>query len=403
MLHLSEHTRSQPVSLTLEQQAVLSKDFQALFEPAAEGRVFVTPRDRVGIVTVGDLQISVRPKFPIRRLLQMLAEAADPYRWLDLDVSSIAETSLHDAVAALFARSCLQTFQRGVLRSYHREQQNLAYVRGRIRIQQYLQAPQPVPIPVTADLFDDDVLENQVLRAALTYLRSLPGLSPSTRSEVLRALRTVDHVQPLREPLRALRGLAWTRQNFHYRSILTLAELILAGGSLSDGASSISHSGFVIDMPRMVEQWVRSQLRTAWGLSPAQMRDSWGGQLWLDGAHRVELIPDLAVRSAGEWQFVGDVKYKALRSDGAHRDDVYQMLAYLTGTGLQEGVLIYVGIDGPNETLVLPQNRQRIQVVSINLDSDSASRTLQQYARNSASGAPQTAVLSTTPSRLSDG
>src|SRR5690625_1516320 len=93
---------------------------------------------------------------------------------------------------------------------------------------------------------------------------------------------------------------------------------------------------------RMVEQWVRSQLRTAWGLSPTEIRDSSGGQLWLDDARRVELIPDLAVRSQGEWCFVGDVKYKALRSDGARQDDVYQMLAYLTATGLSDGTLIYV-------------------------------------------------------------
>ena len=112
----------------------------------------------------------------------------------------------------------------------------------------------------------------------------------------------------------------------------------------------------------MVEQWVRSQLRTAWGLSPTEIRDSSGGQLWLDDARRVELIPDLAVRSQGEWCFVGDVKYKALRSDGARQDDVYQMLAYLTATGLSDGTLIYVDIHAPDEMLYLPQDGRTIRV-----------------------------------------
>lgn len=151
-----------------------------------------------------------------------------------------------------------------------------------------------------------------------------------------------------------------------------MAELILTGGSLLEGGSSMAHSGFVIDMPMMVEQWVRSQLRAAWGLSLNQMRDSWRGQLWLDEARRVELIPDLAVRMDGEWRFVGDVKYKALRDDGAHRDDIYQMLAYLTATDLPSGVLIYVGLTGPEQVLQLPPHDQRVHAVSINLDGEDA-------------------------------
>ena len=145
----------------------------------------------------------------------------------------------------LFARSCPQT---GVLRSYQRERRNLAYIHGRMRLQQYLQSPQPVPIPVTADIFNDDILENQILRPALAYLRSLPDLAPSTQSAVLKALRTVEHVQRLRAPQRALSELTCTRQNLHYRSILARDQLILNSGSLTKGASSVSHSGFVIDM-----------------------------------------------------------------------------------------------------------------------------------------------------------
>lgn len=384
MLHLTEHSRSTPLTLTVDQQQVLADVFNARFEPAPEGQVIVVPQGRVGVITVEGLQVTVHPKFPIRRLLQMMAESADPYRWLDSNVESLTSTSLHDAVAALFARACLQTFERGILRAYHREHQDLQFVRGRLRIQQYVASPHALPIPVTADVFDDDILENQILRAALSYLRGLPDLSQSSRKMVLRALRAVDHVLPLRDPLRALSKLVWTRHNQHYRSALTLAELVLGGGALAGGEAQITHAGFTVDMPRMVEQWVRTQLRTAWGLTSEQMREDWSGHLWLDDARRVRLNPDLAVRSGGQWRFVGDVKYKALRDDGAHRDDVYQMLAYLTATGLEDGVLVYVGIDGPNEVLRLPQLGRTIQVVSIDLDSHSPGATLRRFASRSA-------------------
>src|SRR5690625_732557 len=137
-------------------------------------------------------------------------------------------------------------------------------------------------------------------------------------------------------------------------------------------------------------------------LPSTEMRDSWGGQLWLDDARHVELIPDLAVRSQGEWRFVGDVVYKALRSDGARQDDGYQMLAYSTATGLSDGTLIYVGIHAPDEAVYLPQDGQRIRVASINLDSDSASQRLQQYVGKSLSESPRSTTLSTPLSSLSD-
>ena len=368
MLHLTEHERSKPVTLTALQRHVLAEEFRARFEPAGDGRVIVTPRDRVGFATVDDLQVIVRPKFPIRNLLTLLSEAADPYRWLDLDVASLPDTSLHDAVAALFARSCQQTFQQGILRSYHGEHQKLPFVRGRIRIDDYLRTPAPIPIPLAADVFDDDILENQILKATLAYLRSLPDLSGSTRSAILRALRAVNHVQDLHDPLRAFASISWTRQNLHYQSIIALAELILNGGSLDSARAGVSHSGFVIDMPQMVEQWARSALRTVWGLSTRSMPDHWGGHLWLDESRRLSLIPDLGVRIGDEWRFVGDVKYKALKGDAAPRDDLYQMHAYLTATGLSEGTLIYVGVAGTNRSVRISKLDRTIHIVSVDLN-----------------------------------
>lgn len=376
MLRLFEHQRSEPVFLTAGQIQVLADTFKATFEPGSNGRVVVIPGYRIGALVVDGLQVSVEPKLPVRQLLRLIAEAADPFGWLDVEVRSLPNFSLHDAVAALFARACLQTFQKGLLRSYHRENQSLAFVRGRVHYQRYVSSPQALPIPVVADVFDDDILENQILRAALLRLRLTPDLSEATRTAVSRALQTVKHVQHLREPLKSAEDVIWTRQNTHYKSVLTLARLVLQGGALTAGLSSAQHSGFVIDMPRLIEDWVRMQLRAEWGLAPTEMRDSWGGRLWLDDGKRVPLIPNLGVMANGMWQFVGDVKYKILGVAGARREDVYQMLAYLTATGLKVGTLVYVGVEGLDETLYLPHHDQSIRVVSINLASENPRASL---------------------------
>ncbi len=62
--------------------------------------------------------------------------------------------------------------------------------------------------------------------------------------------------------------------------------------------------------------------------------------IWLDieGAFNPE--PDLSLwRDDARCLFVGDAKYK--RTKAGEIDDVYQLLAYCVGTGLDEGLLIY--------------------------------------------------------------
>ena len=51
--------------------------------------------------------------------------------------------------------------------------------------------------------------------------------------------------------------------------------------------------------------------------------------------------PDLVWYRHGQPQAVIDAKYKAERTDGFPKADLYQMLAYCTVLGLHEGHLVY--------------------------------------------------------------
>ncbi len=122
-------------------------------------------------------------------------------------------------------------------------------------------------------------------------------------------------------------------------------------------------------MPSVVEHYVRAKLRQHWRLSSTEFPDSWKGRLWLDSGRKVQLIPDLGVYRHGEWQFVGDVKYKSSGDDGsAQRNDIYQMLAYLTATGLDVGTLIYAGTGAPPLHYQIDRSGATINVESIDLN-----------------------------------
>lgn len=370
MLLLSEHAQSEPVSLTHLQQQQLRLHFDAVIIFAPEGKVVVTPGAKVGAATFHDLEVVVKPKLPIAQLLTLVMEIADPYRWLNQDVKALTQEDLHDALIALFAQSCIRTFERGLLQSYRKEKQELGYVRGRIRLSEYLTTPMPLPIPVTAGVFDGNNPENQILKTVLSRFRNLGQLSDETRSLVHIAWRSVEHVSLLRSPLETFRTLRWNRQNDYYKPALTLAEILLrdSGGILGSSPDNIGITGFVLDLPTVIEQWVRTRLRLHWNVNDNEMRDSWKYQLWLDRSHTVQLIPDLALRTEGTWKFVGDVKYKNLDSSGALHEDIYQLLAYLTATGLTEGTLIYAGVNSRDHSLLIEQTKQRLHIVSIDLN-----------------------------------
>ncbi|MGP5039668.1 McrC family protein [Corynebacterium variabile] len=381
MSTLTEHRKSEPLRFTLEQQAKLKELFHAEITPAENGLVRVTPGSRAGAVVLDGDHVVVEPKVPLPRIVHMLTVAVCPLDWRTAEVKGLQAVSIEDAVVQLFARSCQQAFAAGVYRSYRTEEQRLAFVRGRIRIGEYLRDPRPLPVPVTATVHDEDVAENQVLAAAVQKIRLLPGLPDGTRAELARVWQVVGEVTPLAGDvaLDECRRIVWSRHNSHYQAPVRLAELILDSSSLKVTAGKVQVPGFILDMPRIVEQYVRVLVRDALGASEHDMRDSWRGALWLDEGRRVQLIPDLGMRRAGRWRFVGDVKYKVNagpsdQTGAGRREDLYQLLAYVTETGLEEGTLIYAGDRAGEVEHTVRGTGERLRVISVNLGAEDCDR-----------------------------
>lgn len=376
ILTLTERERSSPVHLTLAQQRALKDHFRSQLEPAEGGLTIVTPGDRVGAAHIDGLNVTVQPKVPVQQVLKMVAEASDPYDWLKLEVEGLESLELTDGLAALFVQVCQRTFERGLYRSYRRTPQELQFVRGRIRMQDLMTRFAPIPVPVEADVYDDDTLENQVLRAALRVVRTGPGISSATRIAAHRAWRQVEHVSEVVDPAFAAERIAWTRHNAWYESAVALARLVLQGSSLDLSTGSRAVAGFVLNMPTVVEQWIRTRLRKSWGLPESVFPDNWAGKLWLDTDRRIELKPDLGVRVDKSWVFVGDVKYKSLEHKGARREDIYQSLAYLSATGLREATLIYAGVDALDTSYTIAHDGSMIHVVALDLAAPNARERL---------------------------
>jgi 5-methylcytosine-specific restriction enzyme subunit McrC len=343
---LTEWRPSEPIKVTGAQRRGLETYFEATISSAPGDDMFVvTPGNIIGSLFIDGSYVVVKPKFEIDRVLFMVAYTYDPIGWRDHWAQIAGAKDLVDGMAGLFVAAADKALSRGLYRSYRKVENDQLAVKGRIRWQRQARRAAPLPIAVRYSVHDDDVLENQVLRAVLAVLRLARLSDPAVASGIARLWRQFRDFSVLMAPLSDLSRLQCNRQNEHYRPLLGLARLILENAMADLGAGDVATRGFTLTVYKVFEQFVRTALREQWGCSLTEFPDKASAHgLRMDQAGLVGLKPDLGVRVNQKWVFVGDVKYKRDEGKG-EANDLYQLLAYATATHLPQATLIYA--DGP--------------------------------------------------------
>ncbi len=330
------------------------------------------PSSLVGVLSLGDLSLVVRPKIPIDRVMFMISYALDIGTWRQDDAPLASDPNLLEAMIPAFAHHTQRAIRRGLLQGYRSEEDALQTVRGRIRFGDQIRQRFSIPLPIEVgfDDFTEDIEENRLLRTALHALGRMPVRSPHARQSV-RALRPAFGAVGLGSYGRgAVPEITYSRLNEHYKSAVELARLIIESSSLELRHGEVASTAFMIDMNKVFERFLRSALRTALCVRepqwPEEDRDR---RLTLDTAGEVRLIPDLMWRS--EWTrepiFVGDAKYKRLVPAGWPHADLYQMLAYCTAADLPSGLLVYAAGEEAEVRHEIEHASKTIEVATLNL------------------------------------
>jgi 5-methylcytosine-specific restriction enzyme subunit McrC len=345
-LRLTEHRPSRGIPLTPQQAKVLQDRFRCRVElsDTSGERFDVTPSHYVGAIVDGDTAIVVSPKLPIAHLLFLLAHGGDP-EWTD-DAALAEAESLTEGAAMVFAATCDRVLRNGVLRGYRDRHDRLHTVRGRIDFAEQLRGNpgRSLPLAVAYQEHDEDILENQLLLAALEIVAELPIHTTGVRRAVTRVRQELADVTPRRFDARRLPAVTWTRLNQHYRPAVELAGMILTDTEADLDAGSTHVPGLVIDMNHAFENFVRNALRHTLGLTEREFLTGTAAALPLDEARKLMIEPDLSVWRHGRCQMVGEVKYRYDTGRGTAAN-LYQTLAYATA-GLPDATLVYT--DGPS-------------------------------------------------------
>jgi len=287
--------------------------------------------------------VLIRPKISAERVLFLISYVLDPVKWQHAMSSLSVQNDLVEGMAALFGVALRRALAQGVQQGYRTKEEALSSVRGRIRFDDQLRRRflAPIPLEVTYDDFTLDTDLNRLLFAALRRLRRLPMRSSAVRAELGACHATfVDGVSAVEYGHHQLPELSWNRLNQHFRPAAALARAILASTSLELEHGGVRGTAFTIDMNVVFEQFVRIALRhelglstLAWPLRPR--RDA------MDQERAIAIEPDLSWIEDGQVVFVGDAKYKRVRSGGPPNADIYQLHAYVTSLALSCGLLIY--------------------------------------------------------------
>jgi 5-methylcytosine-specific restriction enzyme subunit McrC len=101
------------------------------------------------------------------------------------------------------------------------------------------------------------------------------------------------------------------------------------------------------------------------GMLPPNYRWRQGKSVALDEDSRVRPEPDLSLWRGSRCVFVGDAKYK--ETEQGEVGDIYQLLAYCSATGLDQGLLLYAEKpSGPSVHCVVRGGpRLRVETVDV--------------------------------------
>ena len=336
LLELREYEeRRVEIPLGEEQLRALSEAHIGV-TPLSGDAYTLRPESLVGVLSLGDHAVVVRPKIPIDRVMFMISYVLDIGDWRQDDAPLAEDADLLEAIIPAFVHHTRRAIRRGLLQGYRSEDEALRTVRGRIRFGDQIRQrfSIPLPIEVSFDDFTEDIEENRLLTTALHLLGRMPVRSPSARRSV-RTLRPAFTAVGLGSYRRgAVPAVPYTRLNEHYKPAVELARLIIESSSLELRHGEVASTAFMIDMNKVFERFLRAALRKALRLREPQWPE--GEQerrLTLDEAGRVHLIPDLMWRN---WPY-GSARLRRRRQVQADRAGAMAARGHLPDAGLLHG------------------------------------------------------------------
>ncbi|MXZ21122.1 MAG: restriction endonuclease [Caldilineaceae bacterium SB0665_bin_25] len=369
-INLTEYQESNPITLEVDERDVLKDLLSSVsIEPVkhTSNKYRLRPGSIVGALEMDGLSVLIKPKIGMPQLLSLACYALGIYKQQDKEFSFAKDEALPDVLALALIAAARRAFGRGLLRGYLSEEDALHTVRGRIRFEDQIRRRYGIPLPVELrfDEFTEDILANQLVKAAAARLRRMTLRSSEARRGLGWIAAILENVSLLEFRRRNVPEIRFDRLNEHYRHVVGLARLILLHSEFESFRGDVRASGFLIDMNALFQEFVTQALRKTLEVSADTLRAE--KKIHLAVGKEITMYPDLTWWDGDNCTFVGDAKYKKVDDRSVPNVDLYQVLAYATALDLPGGILVYAKGETDPATYTVRYAGKRLEVFSLDL------------------------------------
>jgi len=333
-------------SWTTEPVALLGTDIQLIqskyssklkLERPLEGSGYnIKSSSFIGVYNLDGYQVIVNPKVHMSRVFKMLCYAYD----LDFFSPSQAQyesfPEFFEYLIEIFQKKILRLIKNGLYSNYIDRKEALKFVKGRINQKALiLSAWQKERIVCDFDEYDNDILENQIIKCTIERIsRSSVIQNRVLRNNLKKANRYFQHISYRQLSYSDFAKVQYHVLNAHYEPILLFCKMIWELIGIHERTGNSPFNAYSLDMNLLFEKYIEKLLKSRLGgLKVVPQR-----RTYLDVEKDYLIKPDIVLVKNDIPALVIDTKYKIDESSSSQ--DVMQMFGYMNNYEVN-GVLLY--------------------------------------------------------------
>lgn len=317
--------------------------FQSI-TPTSRDRCYdVTPGPYVGRIGLPSGEaIDIDSRFPFEDVVRLIAYSGRLPNILEKRRSEMQGGGLLlDLIASAFTREVDRVIGTGLAKGYVTRRFVEPPYPGALDVRYHLNrlTARPDRLATSARRLTVDIEPNQALASALSVLVRARLETPTASVAVARQARVFRGISDVPLSPGQIGRLHLSALHSHYKDVLPLAALILAGSSVIPRGQGLAGASILFHMPKVWENCVERWARERWG---PDYRVETQHYFDLSAGGEMTSAADVVVWHGRDLVALYDAKYKAPGTAPAVAD-VYQLVTYCDRLGLPEATLVYPG------------------------------------------------------------